>query len=65
VRAGTEMSGNTKPSDALLQRRPNVSEEILELPVVQLTLLQGTLSSGTSYRNISVPSTHTETTENR
>jgi len=38
------MAGDAKASDALLERRRNVGQEIFELPVVQLTLSQRTIS---------------------
>jgi len=40
------MAGYAEASHALLERRRNVGQEILEFPVVQLTLSQRTISIG-------------------
>lgn len=37
------MSGYAKATDALIERRRDIGQKILELPVVQLTLFQATL----------------------
>ncbi len=37
------MAGHAKATHALLERRRNVGQEILEFPVVQLTLSQETV----------------------
>ena len=37
------MAGDAKAAHALLERRRNVGQEVLEFPVVQLTLSQRTL----------------------
>jgi len=45
------MAGYAKASDALLECRPNVGQEILEFPVVQLTLSQRILPIGKSLQH--------------
>ena len=40
------MAGDAKAAHALLERRRNVGQEILEFPVVQLTLSQRKISIG-------------------
>jgi hypothetical protein len=47
------MSGYPKTTDALLERRRNVGQEILEFPVVQLTLSQRKLPLRKSYNRYS------------
>jgi hypothetical protein len=42
VGARAEMPSHTEAADALLERRRDLREEVLELPVVPLTFLQGT-----------------------
>jgi len=45
------MAGNAEASHTLLERRRNVGQEILEFPVVQLTLSQRTFSIGSLSAN--------------
>ncbi len=46
------MSGYSKTTDALLERRRDVGQEVLEFPVVQLTLSQRKLPLRKSYNRI-------------
>ena len=58
------MTGHTEPPHTLLERRRNVGQEILELPVVQLTLSQRIVlvekSSAIFREQIEITSTTTE-----
>lgn len=59
------MAGDAKAAHALLERRRNIGQEILEFPVVQLTLSQRTISIGSLSARYShwAPGTSRKSTE--